>query len=94
METRFWRPGALAQLISMHLDVPRWIFKLDDEFGGRGHAHLDTESLPCHQQLLKEHDASPEDWEDAATQAPVVTRPFCFSPDLRRRSPHLLSPPR
>ena len=57
----------------MHLDVPRWIFKLDDEFGGRGHAHLDTESLPCYQQLLKEHDAAPEEWEDEATQVPVVT---------------------
>ena len=66
--------GALAQLISMHLDVPRWVFKLDDEFGGRGHAHVDTESLPCYQQLLKEHDAAPDEWEEEATQARVHQR--------------------
>jgi len=66
--------GALAQLISMHLDVPRWIFKLDDEFGGRGHAHLDTKSLPCYQQLLKEYDAAPEAWEEEATLAHVHQR--------------------
>ena len=66
--------GALAQLISMHLDVPRWLFKLDDEFGGRGHAHVDTKSLPCHQLLLKEHDAAPDEWEEEATQAHVRQR--------------------
>ena len=66
--------GALAQLISMHLDVPRWMFKLDDEFGGRGHAHVDTKSLSCYQQLLKEHDAAPDEWEEEATQAHVHQR--------------------
>jgi len=66
--------GALAQLISVHLDVPRWMFKLDDEFGGRGHAHVDTKSLPCYQQLLKEHDAAPDEWEEEATQAHVHQR--------------------
>ena len=66
--------GALAQLIAMHLDVPRWVFKLDDEFGGRGHAHLDVAALPCYAQLLREHDQAPEEWEDEAVQARVQQR--------------------
>ena len=66
--------GALAQLIAMHLDVPRWVLKLDDEFGGRGHAHVDVETLPCYAALLQEHDTSPEEWEEEATQARVQQR--------------------
>ena len=34
---------ALARLIANNLDVNVWIFKIDDEFGGRGHASLDVE---------------------------------------------------
>ena len=34
---------ALARLIINNLDVNVWIFKIDDEFGARGHAMLDVE---------------------------------------------------
>jgi hypothetical protein len=34
---------ALSRLIANNLDVNIWIFKIDDEFGGRGHASLDVE---------------------------------------------------
>ena len=34
---------ALAKLIVNNLDVNVWIFKMDDEFGARGHASLDVE---------------------------------------------------
>lgn len=34
---------ALARLVANNLDVNVWIFKIDDEFGGRGHASLDVE---------------------------------------------------
>ena len=36
---------ALARVIANHLDVNVWIFKIDDEFGGRGHASLDVEQV-------------------------------------------------
>ena len=41
--------AGLARLICMHLDVPRWIFKIDDEHGGRGHAYLDVGEHRCYQ---------------------------------------------
>jgi hypothetical protein len=62
---------ALSTLICAHLDVPRWIFKLDDEFGGRGHAHLDVASLKVHAELLRTHDASPHTWDDPNVQREV-----------------------
>lgn len=36
---------ALSRLIANNLDVNVWIFKIDDEFGGRGHASLDVEQV-------------------------------------------------
>lgn len=36
---------ALARLIANNLDVNVWVFKIDDEFGGRGHASLDVEQV-------------------------------------------------
>ena len=59
----------LAQLMCQHLNVPRWVFKLDDEFGGRGIAHLDVSSLPLYLELLREHDDNPELWDSSNTQA-------------------------
>ena len=63
--------SGLAKLICAHLDVPRWVFKLDDEFGGRGHAHLDVGELECYQNLLRVHDMSPHTWDDVHVQAEV-----------------------
>ncbi|KAL1514674.1 hypothetical protein AB1Y20_003762 [Prymnesium parvum] len=63
--------STLAQLMCQHLDVPRWIFKLDNEFGGRGIAHLDVDGLSFHAELLRSHDASPETWDTDETQARV-----------------------
>ena len=34
---------ALARLIVNNLDVATWIFKIDDEFGARGHASLNVD---------------------------------------------------
>mmetsp|Transcript_32961 Transcript_32961/g.24268 ORF Transcript_32961/g.24268 Transcript_32961/m.24268 type:complete len:168 (+) Transcript_32961:828-1331(+) len=35
----------LAKLIANNLYVTNWIFKMDDEFGGRGHAYLNVDSI-------------------------------------------------
>ena len=34
---------ALARLITNNLDVNIWLFKMDDEYGSRGHASLNVE---------------------------------------------------
>jgi hypothetical protein len=63
--------GSLAHLIAHNLDVPKWIFKVDDEFGGRGHAHMLTADLPCYPSLLERYDADPRAWGDESVQAAV-----------------------
>lgn len=60
--------------------MPRWILKLDDEFGGRGHAHLDVASLPCYQQLLRTHDTNPHGWEEPHVQSDLQA---AFAAELR-----------
>jgi hypothetical protein len=44
---------ALARLVANNLDVNVWIFKIDDEFGGRGHASLDVEQVRTVIELRK-----------------------------------------
>ena len=44
---------ALARLIVNNLDVNTWIFKMDDEFGARGHAYLEVEQLKTVVELRK-----------------------------------------
>ena len=76
--------AALAKLICSHLDVPRWILKLDDEFGGRGHCHIDVGEHRCYQELLRAHDASPDTWDDPHVQADVQQT---LADDLRELMP-------
>jgi len=47
--------GALSKLIAAYIDVPRWMVKLDDEYGGRGHAFLNTEDLMIVRSLRDAH---------------------------------------
>ena len=44
---------ALARLIANNLDVNVWLFKMDDEFQGRGHASLNVESVRTITELRK-----------------------------------------
>jgi hypothetical protein len=46
---------SLAKLIIEHIDIQRWIFKIDDYFDGLGIAYCDiANNLPCYKSLLKE----------------------------------------
>ena len=45
--------SALARLIANNLDVNVWLFKIDDEFGARGHASLDVEQVRTIVELKK-----------------------------------------
>ena len=49
---------ALARLIANNLDVNVWIFKIDDEFGGRGHASLDVEQVRTVVELRRKNGSS------------------------------------
>ena len=45
--------AALARLIANNLDVNVWLFKIDDEFGARGHASIDVDQIRTIVELKK-----------------------------------------
>ena len=46
----------LANLIVKHLDVKRWLIKLDDEFGGRGTAWFEPSDLKIYENIVNDRD--------------------------------------
>jgi len=44
---------SLAKLIAHNLYVSTWIFKIDDEFNGRGHANFSVDHIKFVQELRK-----------------------------------------
>jgi hypothetical protein len=60
---------SLAQLIIEHLDVQRWLFKIDDEFDGLGIAYCDVVTyLPCYKNVLKEAARFGDKWSNKWAQ--------------------------
>jgi len=54
---------SLAQLVTENLLVKRWLFKLDDEFDGRGIAYCDIpDHLRCYPWALKEQKRYGDKW--------------------------------
>lgn len=60
---------SLAQLIVEHLDVQRWLFKIDDDFDGLGIAYCDVVAyLPCYKNVLKEAARFGDKWSNRWAQ--------------------------
>lgn len=63
-----------------HMDVQRWLFKIDSEVGGRGTAYCDVCHLRCHpwaQKQYKKH--GPEKWRLLMAEVRVrLYDLFCF----------------
>lgn len=53
---------ALSKTIAANFDYPRWIFKIDDEVSGRGHAFLDVASLKSYATLGEEKATNANIW--------------------------------
>ena len=44
---------SLARLIANNLYVNKWLFKIDDEFNGRGHAYINIDQVKALTNLKK-----------------------------------------
>ncbi|UJR28036.1 hypothetical protein I4U23_009293 [Adineta vaga] len=60
---------SLSQLIIEHLDIQRWLFKIDDDFDGLGIAYCDVvKHLPCYKSVLKEAARFGDKWSQRWAQ--------------------------
>ncbi|KAM9854783.1 IQ motif-containing protein H [Aulostomus maculatus] len=76
----------LAELMTQHTDVQRWLFKMDSEHGGRGTAYCDVRHLSCYSWALREHQhCAAQLWNMTWTQESVQLRYLEEIPDWLAR---------
>ncbi|XP_071476565.1 IQ domain-containing protein H-like [Diadema antillarum] len=74
---------SLAQLVTENLNTKRYLFKLDDEFDGRGIAYCDiTPNLRCHAWARKEEQRYGEKWTKKWAQEPAFIKIHAEIPDI------------
>ncbi|CAF3545026.1 unnamed protein product [Rotaria sordida] len=74
---------SLAQLIIEHLDVQRWLFKIDDDFDGLGIAYCDVVTyLPCYRNVLKEAARFGDKWSNRWAQEHSYAKILSELPDI------------
>ncbi len=62
----------LARLMTEHMEVQRWLFKIDNEVGGRGTAYCDACHLKCRPWAQQEFSRyRPEQWRASQSQVKV-----------------------
>ncbi|CAF3362603.1 unnamed protein product [Rotaria socialis] len=74
---------SLAQLIVEHLDVQRWLFKIDDDYDGLGIAYCDVVThLPCYKNVLKEAARFGDKWSNRWAQEHSYAKILSELPDI------------
>ncbi|KAK7478399.1 hypothetical protein BaRGS_00030324 [Batillaria attramentaria] len=73
----------LAQLVTEYLSVKRWLFKLDDEFDGRGIAYCNiTDHLKCFKWAQKEAFRYGDKWSKKWAQEAAYIKIHAEIPDI------------
>uniref|UniRef100_A0A671SLM4 IQCH-like ATP-grasp domain-containing protein n=1 Tax=Sinocyclocheilus anshuiensis TaxID=1608454 RepID=A0A671SLM4_9TELE len=75
----------LARLMTEHMEVQRWLFKIDSEVGGRGTAYCAACHLKCRPWAQQEFSRyGPEQWRTSQSQESVMIK-------FLEEVPHLLA---
>ncbi|KAJ8002462.1 hypothetical protein DPEC_G00159170 [Dallia pectoralis] len=65
----------LARLMAEHMQVRRWLFKMDSEMCGRGTAYCDVSHLSCFTWAQQEYSlCCPDQWRNTWTQESVFVK--------------------
>ncbi|XP_066273015.1 IQ domain-containing protein H-like isoform X1 [Branchiostoma lanceolatum] len=74
---------SLALLVTENLNVRRWLFKLDDEYMGRGIAYCNViEHLNCYKWAMKEQLRYGEKWSKKWAHEPALIKIQAEIPDI------------